>query len=252
LVSTGDSGRERQLRSPALPEGLAARLRSRILGGEFGPGERLPGNRELAACYSVSVGSVREAIQRLASEGLVEVRPGSGTYVSRDLRGSSWLPGGEQPLDREQVEELIEAREVLEPRLAELAARRASAEQIEGLWRALERMQESVSDPSAFAEADVGFHMAVAEASGNRFLTRATADIRALLRRDMELSAEVGIRRAGTLQFSVDSHRRLVAAIAAGEPEKAGRIMSGILRRNRGFVIGLYSGGVSAEGSGEF
>ncbi|ABG03501.1 transcriptional regulator, GntR family [Rubrobacter xylanophilus DSM 9941] len=252
-MSTGGSGRERRLRPPRLSVGLAERLRGRILGGEFGPGERLPGNRELAAAYSVSVGSVREALQRLASEGLVEVRPGSGTYVSRDLRGSPWLPGGEQPLlDREQVEELIEAREVLEPRLAELAARRASAEQVEGLWRALERMQESVSDPSAFAEADVGFHMAVAEASGNRFLTRATADIRSLLRRDMELSAEVGIRRAGTLQFSVDSHRRLVAAIAAGDPEKAGRIVSGILRRNRGFVIGLYSGGVSAEGSGEF
>ncbi|BBL81062.1 transcriptional regulator [Rubrobacter xylanophilus] len=249
-MTKGGSGRE-GVRAFRLSAGLADRLRRRILGGEFGPGGRLPGNRELAAAYGVGVGSVREAIRELDAEGLVEVRPGSGTYVSRDLR-TSWPSGGERPLDREQVEELIEAREVLEPRLAELAARRASAEQVEGLWRALERMQESISDPPAFAEADVGLHMAIAEAVGNRFLMKATADIRALLRRDMELSAEVGIRRAGTLQFSVDSHRRLVAAIAAGEPEKAARIMSSILRRNRGFVTGLYSGGMAAEGSGEF
>lgn len=251
MVRGGGSGGE-PIRPLRLSVGLADRLRRRILEGEFGPGERLPGNRELAAAYAVSVGSVREAIRELDAEGLVEVRPGSGTYVSRDIVVRSSRVPEERLLDRDEVEELIEAREVLEPRLAAMAASRASPEQVEGLWRALERMQESITDPPAFAEADVGLHMAIAEAAGNRFLMRATADIRALLRRDMELSAEVGIRQAGTLRFSVDSHRRLVAAIAAGDPEKAARIMSSILHRNRGFVTGLYSGGFPAEGSGEF
>ncbi len=214
------------------------------------PGQRLPGNRELAAAYSVSVGSLREAIKTLVAEGLLEARAGSGTYVSRGPGVRGWAGIG-RPLDRKQVEELIEAREVLEPQLAALAARRASAGQVRRLREAIERMQETVADPQAFAEADVALHMAIAEASDNRFLTRATMDIRALLKRDMELSAEVGIRRLGTLQFSVETHLCLVAAIAAGDAEKARQIMLNILRRNHEFVLSLYSPEIPADTSRE-
>lgn len=250
MATESGAGRGGHVRPANLPAGVADRLRRRILEGEFAPGERLPGNRELAAVYSVSVGSLREAIRMLAAEGLLETRAGSGTYVSREAGVPRWVV--RHPLDRKQVEELIEAREVLEPQLAALAARRASAEQVRRLRDAIQRMQETVSDPQAFAEADVGLHVAIAEASGNRFLVRATMDIRSLLRRDMELSAEVGIRRLGTLQFSVETHRRLVAAIAAGDAEKARQITLNILSRNHEFVLSLYSGELSAESSGEF
>jgi DNA-binding GntR family transcriptional regulator len=68
----------------------------------------------------------------------------------------------------------------------------------------------------------------------------------------MELSAEVGIRRLGTLQFSVDTHRRLVAAIAAGDAEKARQTTINILRRNHEFVLSLYSSvGISVDAAGE-
>jgi GntR family transcriptional repressor for pyruvate dehydrogenase complex len=228
--------------------GIADRLRQRILHGRLQPGERLPGHRDLAASFSVSMGSVREAISMLISEGLVETRAGSGTFVAREVRPSQGVVR-DYPLDRKQIEELIEAREVLEPRVVALAAQRASAEQVRRLWEAVEHMEETASDPRAFAEADVELHMAIAEASGNRFLMRATMDARSMIERDMELSAEVGIRRLGTLQFSVDAHRRLVAAIAAGEPEKARQIMLNILRRNHEFVLSLYSSGEVAMGA---
>lgn len=232
--------------------GIADRLRRRILHGRLRPGERLPGHRDLAASFSVSMGSVREAISMLISEGLVETRAGSGTFVAREVRPSSRGVVRDHPLDREQIEELIEAREVLEPRVVALAAQRASAEQVRRLREAVERMEEAASDPKAFAEADVELHMAIAEASGNRFLMRAAMDARSMIERDMELSAEVGIRRLGTLQFSVDAHRRLIAAIAAGEPEKARQIMLNILRRNHEFVLSLYSSGVvSMDAAGE-
>lgn len=231
--------------------GIADRLRQWILHGRLQPGERLPGHRDLAARFSVSMGSVREAISMLISEGLVETRAGSGTFVAREVRPARGVVR-DHPLDRKQIEELIEAREVLEPRVVALAAQRASAEQVRRLWEAVEQMEEAALDPRAFAEADVELHMAIAEASGNRFLMRATMDARSMIERDMELSAEVGIRRLGTLQFSVDAHRRLIAAIAAGEAEKARQIMLNILRRNHEFVLSLYSSGeVSMGAAGE-
>ena len=114
-----------------------------------------------------------------------------------------------------------------------------------------EHLQECISDPKAFAAADVELHMAIARISGNRFLMRSTADIRSLLTRDMELSAEVGIRRLGTLQFSVDTHRRLVADIVEGNADKAHQVMLNILRRNHEFVLSLYSTDISTEAAGE-
>ena len=71
----------RPVRRANLPAGIAAELRGRILRGELQPGARLPGHRELAAMYAVSVGSVREAISMLVSARLVETRAGSGTFV---------------------------------------------------------------------------------------------------------------------------------------------------------------------------
>ena len=112
-------------------------------------------------------------------------------------------------------EELTEAREVIEVQLAALAAERATPEQVEALRRATERMEAAAANPYEYPEADVEFHLALAEAAGNRYLLQAMVDIRALLRQDMELGAEAAIRRFGDLRPSVESHRRLLEAIGA-------------------------------------
>jgi GntR family transcriptional repressor for pyruvate dehydrogenase complex len=245
----------RPMRPAKLPAFIAEELRRQIERGQLGPGDRIPGHRELAAIFQVSVGSVREAISALVSEGLVETRAGRGTYVARDGSFRVNVTGhnsASQLLDRGQIEELIEAREVLEPQLVALATRRATDQHLQELRTIIERMQESISDPRAFAEADVELHVAIARAAGNRYLMRTTVDTRTILKRDMELSAEVGIRRLGTLQFSVDTHRRLVAAIESGDAEKAQQVHCNILRRNHEFVLSLYSSeGISMDASGE-
>jgi len=239
------------IRHISISANIADRLRREITQGRLEPGARLPGHRELAANFSVSVGSIREAISMLVSEGLVETHVGRGTFVSArapGAHGNSVV----HPLDQKQIEELIEAREVLEPQIVALATQRATGQQVQRLQAAVDRMQTVVSDPKAFAEADIELHLAIAEAAGNRFLMKSTMDVRSLLKRDMELSAEVGIRRLGTLQFSVDTHRRLVAAIAAGDAEKARQTTINILRRNHEFVLSLYSSaGISVDAAGE-
>lgn len=238
----------RPLRRENLPATIAARLRKQILDRELPPGTRLPGHRELAQQYAVSVGSVREAISMLISAGLVETRAGRGTFVVDQgpfvpASADGMLGDGHEGrmLERREVEELVEAREVIESELAAMAARRRTAETIARLRAAVERMEVASASPAAYPEADVEFHLALAEAAGNRYLLRAMLGIRSLLKRDMELGAEAAIRRFGDLRVSVESHSRLVDAIESGDDELARSVASTIVRRNRDFVLALYA-----------
>ena len=96
--------------------------------------------------YSVSVGSVREAISMLISNGLIETRAGRGTYVSATLPQSEFARAT-PPLQRHEVQELTEARRIIEVQLAALAAERATSEQVEALERATERLEAAAANP---------------------------------------------------------------------------------------------------------
>jgi GntR family transcriptional repressor for pyruvate dehydrogenase complex len=236
------------VRRSNLPAAIAGQIRGQILRGELGPGAQLPGHRDLAAAHDVSVGSVREAISMLISAGLVETRAGRGTYVvdARTPPPAAFAP----PLKREEVEELTEARRVVEGEVAALAAERATPEQLADLREALERMEAAAADPHTYPEADVEFHLTIGAAAANRYLLQAMRDIRSLLRKDMELGAEAVIRRFGDLSISVRSHRRLFEAIEARDPETARTIARDIVTRNQQFVVGLYAMAVT-DGDGE-
>jgi len=217
------------------------------MSGELPAGVQLPGHRDLASMYSVSVGSVREAISMLISNGLIETRAGRGTYVSAAPPQTEFARAT-LPLQRHEVEELTEARRVIEVQLAALAAERATPEQVEALERATERLEAAAANPYDYPEADVDFHLVLAEAAGNRYLLQAMLDIRSLLKQDMELGAEAAIRRFGDLRISVESHRRLLEAIADRDPGRAAHEAGEIVNRNQKFVLGLYA--LGADGSG--
>jgi GntR family transcriptional repressor for pyruvate dehydrogenase complex len=232
-------------RRETLPATIAAALRRQIAAGELAPGEQLPGHRDLAQRFAVSLSSIREAISMLVSAGLVETRPGRGTYVAAEppLR-----PAG-PPLTQTEVEELVEARVVIEVELARLAAQRATPEQVAALRGAVTRLEEASSSTTSYPDADVEFHLALAAAANNRYLLQAMIDIRSLLRDDMELGAEAAIRRFGDLRISVESHRRLTDAVAAHDPDAAASIAAEIVNRNRAFVLGLYALGERDDGA---
>ncbi len=149
------------------------------------------------------------------------------------------------PATREQVEELIEARELVGLQIVGMAAERASAEHIGRLREVVARMQEVVADADAYPDVDVEFHLLVAEAAHNRFLRQAMHDLSALIRKDIELAATAGIRRFGSLQYSVDAHVELVDAIEGGDAQEAQRVLLEILNRHHEFVIGLYALGTA-------
>lgn len=221
-----------------LPAGIAAHLRRQIESGELPPGDQLPGHRGLAVQFDVSLSTIREAVSMLVSDGLISTRAGRGTFVAATAPIPSRVG---RPLLRAEVEELVEARIMIESQLARLAAERASAEQISTLREAVERMHEASASPSLYPDADVDFHLALAAAANNRYLLQAMSDIRALLRDDMELGAEAAIRRFGSLRISVASHRRLCEAVAAGDADAAEEAAMAIVERHREFVLGLYA-----------
>lgn len=178
----------------------------------------------------------------LVSEGLIATRAGHGTFVAET---SEQIPTiwSASPLDRGKVEELIDAREILEGALAAMAAERATSEQIEKLRVIVERMQEAHSDAAGFLAADVELHILLAEAANNRYLLKAMGGIRSMLRRDLELGAELSIRRVGDLQFAVDEHRQLVEAITVRDSAAARAAMINIIGHNREVVLGMYAHG---------
>jgi GntR family transcriptional regulator, transcriptional repressor for pyruvate dehydrogenase complex len=227
-----------------LPQAIAAELRRRIARGELKPGERLPGQRELAAGFSVSVGTVREAISMLVSAGLIETKAARGTFVveSLELRAP-----GELPLERREAEELLEARRLLELQIATLATRRRTRAQLERMRSAVVRMGGAGENSRAYVDADIAFHLSVADAAGNRFLRRALEDLWLRLRGDMEVSAETAIRRFGSLGFSVGAHDDLIDAIEAGDDERARALAAALMEGSHEFVLGLYALSAGAE-----
>lgn len=230
---------------------IAERLKREIESGQRKPGDQLPGHRELATIFSVSVGSVREAISMLVSAGLIEARAGRGTFVA--IPDEAALKDAPVPIDpphRKDIAQLIEAREVLELQIVTMAAERASAESIERLRAALAQMAASVSDAQAYCQADLEFHLALAEAAGNIYLVRAMKDVRAHLESDFELSVDAAVRRFGSVGFSVEQHGSLVEAIEAGNGEGARTILFELMGRNHEFLRSLYSFAAPREAAG--
>lgn len=154
-----------------LVDDTADQIRQMILSGEVKPGELLPPRKELAEQFGVGISTVHEAIQSLSTVGLVESRPGKGTWVREDALESIIHPSiitnrfGE--IDAETI---YETRTFLEAALAELAAQKASPEDVERIWSALRQAHEVIADDQDFVSADWDFHLAIAEAAHNDLL----------------------------------------------------------------------------------
>jgi DNA-binding FadR family transcriptional regulator len=148
---------------------IAEQVRGLIAGGEFGPGSRLPAERDLAKQLGVSRPSVREALIALEVEGWVEVRTGSGVYVlerSRRARHAVQVPASEWgPL------ELIRARRVIEGEIAALAATEGKRKQVSAIRAAIDCMHADADRGVQPRTGDRAFHTAVAQAAGNVVLS---------------------------------------------------------------------------------
>ncbi len=206
---------------------VAQRLLELFTGGTIAPGTRLPPERQLAASLEVGRSAVREALAALEVLGIVDVRPGSGTY----LRGtaSELLPhtlAWGMLIGERGTSELIEVRNALEALAARLAAQRATDESVALLGEHLASMREHLGDSPAFVEGDLLFHLEIARASGNAVLLDQLRAVRSLLR----VWFERAVRDEAHMRDALREHTAIHEAIAARDPEAAAAAMEAHMR----------------------
>jgi GntR family transcriptional regulator, transcriptional repressor for pyruvate dehydrogenase complex len=239
-------------RKVTIVEAIVTQIVQQVHDGKLNPGDRLPSERQLITMLGVSRSSVREALQGLTMMGLIESRPGRGSFVSANARARV-MPDMESPaltdrLERQMRLQLIEARRTLEGPVARLAAERAKPGDAVRLRQCLEDYRAA---PFRRSRGDTApsphnaFHLALAEMSGNPFfvpvvetLLRAVPDT---LRQHEELSLD-----AQSLQRIIDDeiamHEAIASAIEQGDGEGAFTAMVSHLDYERRLVSEILPG----------
>ena len=194
-------------------------LRQQISAGHYAPDTRLPSERALSESYGAARGTVRDALRLLEREGLVEIRAGSGTYVTRIAQA-----GIPSVIETTRPLELVDARFAIEPHMVRLAVLHATEADIETCERHLAAM-ESCKDHKAFADIDEAFHLSLAEAAHNPM-------IRWMMESCHQVRNHAQWNRMRTLTLTSPiiglynrQHRAIVDAIRAREAEAAMQAM---------------------------
>jgi GntR family transcriptional repressor for pyruvate dehydrogenase complex len=211
------------VRSSRLYEQIVQQVEDSIHKGALKPGDQLPPERELAQQFGVSRTAVREAVKALHEKGLVEAYPGRGTFITD---GTSYSM--RQSLDRmvkvgqaEGSAFLAEVRAILEPEIAALAATRADAEDVSSMREQVAVMDGACKDPDAFIEADLDFHLALAEAAANPIILSLIDSIVGLLREQ-----RMGIFQVeGGPERGQHHHKKILKAIELRDPTGAREAM---------------------------
>jgi GntR family transcriptional repressor for pyruvate dehydrogenase complex len=201
--------------SRRLYQQVADRIRVLIAGGSFPAGSRLPAERDLAQQLGVSRPSLREALIALEIDGSVDIRMGSGVYVTAAAaaRGGQMMrPMGESPL------ELMQARAVIEGAVAALAAARATHEDIAGLRDCLAAMRTEIDAGRWPLGHDRQFHVSIAAMAGNSILTRLIGELfdERYSPISTQLSGHFESREAWALALA--EHEAIVEELEAGDP----------------------------------
>ena len=219
------------VQSSRLYEQIVEQIEQFVQRGDLKPGDQLPAERELAEQFGVSRTAVREAVKALREKGLVEAYPGKGTFITS---GSS--NPMRQSLDRmmrsaqvDATSSLVEVREILEPEIAALAAVRATEENLNSLRQAVAVMDAAKRDPDAYIEADLDFHLELAEAAANPLILSLIDSIVGVLREQRMRIFEVD----GGPDRGQYHHKKILEAMEHQDTQGAREAMRAHLRQVR-------------------
>ncbi|MBP8169108.1 MAG: GntR family transcriptional regulator [Azonexus sp.] len=192
----------------ALYQEVAERLRQRIFAHELTPGDWID-EQKLAEQYGISRTPLREALKVLAAEGLVDLKPRRGCYVTE--------------ISRQDIDDIFPLMAMLEGRCAFIAVQLAKPADIRDLKAIHEKLELAAKESriDAFFEANQEFHRRIQELTNNRWLLSVIQDLRKVLK----LSRLHSLSLEGRLQQSLEEHRVIMAAFEAGDAEKAEKSM---------------------------
>ncbi|MET9018067.1 FadR/GntR family transcriptional regulator [Streptomyces olivaceoviridis] len=206
-------------------------LGRRVVGGVWEPGTPLPVEDALAAEIGVSRGVVREAVKALVAKGMLHVRPRTGTrvlppehwnHLDRDVL--RWKQAGDAAALLRDTGEL---RRIVEPEAARLAAHRAGPDDVRVLYDSLAAMEAAAAEPGrhGYVEADIAFHRALLDASGNRLLGSLGRAVGIALEHSFLISTQT----PGAVEASLPGHRAVVEAVEARDPAAAAAAVLAII-----------------------
>jgi GntR family transcriptional regulator, transcriptional repressor for pyruvate dehydrogenase complex len=230
-ASAGEIPVYKVVRTSRLYEQIVQQIEDSVLNGSLKPGDQLPAERELAQRLGVSRTAVREAVKALREKGLVEAYSGRGTFITDGTSHAArqsfdlMVKIGQQ----EGSPHLAELRLILEPGIAALAAVRIEEEYLTAMREAVAVMDRAQKDPAAYIEADLDFHLALAEAVANPLILSLIDSIVGLLReqRIKIFNVEGGPQRGQV------HHKRILEAIERRDPEMARSAMIAHLEQVR-------------------
>ncbi len=209
---------------------VARQLLALVQNGSLKAGQKLPTERELSTLLEVSRPSLREALRALSLLGVLRIRQGGGVYVS-ELDPESLLAPLHFfiSLDKQNLEDLFEARLVIEVENARIAARKISPDDIVRLKKCVQAGAESIDDPERFIQSDNEFHKIINESVDNAFLSRFATSLHILSKASREITGHL----PGTIEPSNKGHEQIAAAIEAGDEDAAAEAMRSHLTGGR-------------------
>jgi GntR family transcriptional repressor for pyruvate dehydrogenase complex len=205
-----------------LSKALFEKLVGHVVNGDWKEGDRIPAERELSQQLGIGRASLREALKALELLGIIESRVGDGTFVCPRsdflARPLLWAIAG---TDHSELQDLIDARLVMEEAVAGFAAERATSEEVEPIQEAHREMRNHLGDAQASVEADMRFHAALSAAAHNQILFNAVELLRNLMKPWIIMKHKI----PGAAATSVEQHEGIVAAILNRVPEQAREAM---------------------------
>ncbi len=221
-------------RNPAVGvhETIVLAIGEDIVRGTIKPGERLPLEAELIARFRASRTAIREAMKVLTAKGLVRARQRAGTKVRPrpewdllDADVLSWH--NPDTISNALVGDLVELRQLLEPRAARLAAERATEDDIEAMRAAHERMARAAADPTDFYAADIAFHLAVFAGCHNLLIQRLSGIVGTVLTLSFRLQSPGLVDQ----REAIEAHGRVIDRIRYRDRAGAERAMRAVIGR---------------------
>ncbi|MDR1378142.1 MAG: FadR family transcriptional regulator [Synergistaceae bacterium] len=208
-----------------------------ILANNLSTGAKLPNEFELARLLKVGRSTVREAVKSLTTRHVLEVRQGAGTFVAERRFGVSEDPLGFTFVKNKQklVEDILEVRMIIEPRIAAMAAVSAVEADIAELYRLCEEVEQLIAKDEDHMHADVALHAKIAESSGNLVVPNLLPIIQSAI------SLFVDITNRQLRQETIETHRMIINAIAAHDPVGASDGMTMHIIYNRNSLRSYYN-----------
>lgn len=217
----------KQVKSKKVSELIRDQLEDMIRSGDIQPGEKLDSVEKLSATFQVSRSAVREALSALRAVGLVKIRQGEGTFVNKFDFSSMVKPVGiKGVLSNKEKQDLFQVRKILEVGVASLAAENRSADHLAKIEEALSQMAKAEAGKDLGEEADVRFHLALAEATENDLLMEMMQKLSDTLVMTMYESRKISLyAEKQTLKQLHYEHEQIYKAVEAQDKDKAHEAM---------------------------